>query len=87
MQRCLPARRHTRAAAHPELSAAHPRKGRPVVTTLMIAITLLLTIAAALGLGVIFGYAMISAILHAMGRRPQPVPEHVLATTEGHSGD
>ena len=53
----------------------------------MIAITLLLTIAAALGLGVILGYAMISFILQAMRRHPQPVPEHVLATTEGHSGD
>jgi hypothetical protein len=54
---------------------------------LLIALTLLLTIAVALGLGVIVGYAMISFILRAMGRRPQQVPEHVLATTEGHSGD
>jgi hypothetical protein len=53
----------------------------------MIAFTLLVTIAAALGLGVMLGYVMISSILHAMGRRPQPVPEHVLATTEAHSGD
>jgi hypothetical protein len=53
----------------------------------MIAFTLLLTIAAALGLGVLLGYAMISTILNAMRRHPQPVAEHVLATTEGHSGD
>ena len=52
----------------------------------MIALTLLFTITAALGLGVVLGYAMISSILRAIARRPQPVPEHVLATTEGHSG-
>jgi hypothetical protein len=57
------------------------------MTTLMIAFTLLLTIAAALGLGVILGYTMISTILHAMRRHPQPVAEHVLAITQGHSGD
>ena len=57
------------------------------MTTLMIAFTLLVTIAAALGLGVILGYTMISTILHAMRRHPQPVAEHVLAITQGHSGD
>jgi hypothetical protein len=57
------------------------------LTALIIALTLLFTISAALGLGVILGYAMIISILRAMARRPQRVAEHVLATTEGHSGD
>jgi uncharacterized protein YneF (UPF0154 family) len=53
----------------------------------MVAVTLLLTIAAALILGVILGYAMITTILHAMRRRPQPVAERALVATDVVGGD
>ena len=65
----------------------HHKKGRPVLTTLFIALTLLSTIAAALGLGVVLGYFIISAILHTMARRPRTVPEPALVTSQSSSGD
>lgn len=52
----------------------------------MVALTLLVTIAAALALGVALGYAAVYSILRAMRRQPQTVAEHALVTTEA-SGD
>jgi hypothetical protein len=39
-----------------------------------IAVTLLLTIVSALGLGIALGYWLVTAILHLMGHRPEVKP-------------
>ena len=65
----------------------HHKKGRPVLTTLFIALTLLGTIAAALGLGIMLGYLIVRGILHAMARRPHSAPEPELVTSHSSSGD
>jgi NhaP-type Na+/H+ or K+/H+ antiporter len=49
---------------------------------LTVVLTLLVTIAAALTLGVALGYFAIYTILHAMRRQSQTVTEHTLAATE-----
>ena len=56
------------------------------MSTLLIALVLLFTVAAALGLGVMLGYYAISAILHVMHRHSRPLQEPVLATTSHTSG-
>ncbi|HEX9120089.1 MAG TPA: hypothetical protein VF840_06080 [Terriglobales bacterium] len=53
---------------------------------LLVVVTLLFTIAAALTLGVALGYAAVYTILRAMRRGSQTVTEHALAATEA-SGD
>lgn len=57
------------------------------MTTLFIALTLLGTIAAALGLGIMLGYFIVSGILHAMVRCPRSVPEPALVTSHSSGGD
>jgi NhaP-type Na+/H+ or K+/H+ antiporter len=52
------------------------------VNPLIIVLTLLVTITAALALGVVLGYIAIYTILHAMRRQSQTVTEHALATTQ-----
>ncbi len=52
----------------------------------IIALTLIVTVAAALGLGVVLGYAAIAAILQAMRRESQPSSDRAVAATEV-SGD
>jgi hypothetical protein len=52
----------------------------------MIAITLLLTIAGALGLGIVLGYGLITGILQIMGHRPEVKPA-VALVTQAHGGD
>ncbi len=54
---------------------------------LIVALTLALTIVAALSLGVFAGYAAVAGILHIMRREPQTTPERTLAATEASSGD
>jgi hypothetical protein len=54
---------------------------------LIIALTLVVIIAAALSLGIILGYAAVAVMLHAMRRRPQRAPERALTATEASSGD
>jgi NhaP-type Na+/H+ or K+/H+ antiporter len=56
------------------------------VNPLIVVLTLLVTIAGALALGVVLGYAAIYTILHAMRRQSQTVTEHALAATQA-SGD
>jgi hypothetical protein len=53
----------------------------------MVALTLAVTIAAALCLGVVLGYGAIVTILRALRRQPQSVPERTLAATPASSGD
>jgi hypothetical protein len=53
----------------------------------MIALTLVVTIAAALCLGVVLGYGAINTILRAMRRQPQSVPKPTLAATPAASGN
>ncbi len=65
----------------------HHTKGRPSLNPLIIALTLIVTVTAALGLGVFLGYAAIAAILQAMRREPQHTSEHAVAATEASSGD
>ncbi len=57
------------------------------MSPLIVALTLLLTIAAALSLGVVAGYAAVAAILHLMRREQHATPERALAATEASSGD
>jgi NhaP-type Na+/H+ or K+/H+ antiporter len=52
----------------------------------MVVLTLFVTIAAALTMGVALGYAAVYAILHLMRRQSHTVTEHALAATEA-SGD
>jgi hypothetical protein len=52
------------------------------VNPLIVVLTLLVTIAAALFLGVALGSAAIFTILHAMRRQSQTVTEHTLAATQ-----
>jgi NhaP-type Na+/H+ or K+/H+ antiporter len=56
------------------------------VNPLIIVLTLLVTIAAALVLGVALGYIAIYTILRALRRQSQTVTEHALAATHA-SGD
>ncbi len=56
------------------------------MTTSLIALILLLTITAAVGLGVLLGYYAVSAILHAMGRHSRPVHEPALVASQGSGG-
>ena len=52
------------------------------------ALTLLLTIFVALGVGVYAGYGMLMALLHLMGHRNEAAaPNAVLVTSQAHSGD
>ncbi len=58
------------------------------MNTLLAALMLVLTIAAALGLGIILGYVLITAILHAMRPRTEaPKPAPTLAASQAHGGD
>ena len=51
-------------------------------------LTLLLTVAVALALGVYLGYGLISGILHLMGNRHEPLPPApVLAVPQAQGGD
>jgi len=52
----------------------HLRKGRSGLNAFFIAVTLLLTIVSALGLGIALGYWLVTAILHLMGHRPEVKP-------------
>ncbi len=54
--------------------------------TSIAAIALLITIAAALAVGVLLGYAAVTAVLHAM-HRPQREAERALAASEASGGD
>ncbi len=54
---------------------------------MIVALTLIFTVGAALSLGVVAGYAAVSAILHIMRREPAPAAERALATSEASSGD
>lgn len=56
------------------------------MNSLIIAVTLLLTIATAMGLGIVLGYGAITAILQIMGHRPEVKPAAALATA-AHAGD
>jgi NhaP-type Na+/H+ or K+/H+ antiporter len=51
------------------------------VNPLIVVLTLLITIAAALAVGVALGYAAIFTILRAMRRQSQTVTEHAIAAT------
>jgi hypothetical protein len=52
------------------------------------ALTLLLTVAVALAVGIYLGYGLISGILHLMGNRPDQLPQTaVLFTSQAHGGD
>ncbi len=53
---------------------------------LLAALTLFVTITAALAAGVLLAYASVSAILHAM-HRPEPAVEQTMAATEASGGD
>ncbi|MBZ5629071.1 MAG: hypothetical protein LAO06_09420 [Acidobacteriia bacterium] len=52
---------------------------------LIIALTLLVTITAAVAIGVMLGYTAVALILHAMRRDSQPVPERTFTATEASS--
>lgn len=64
----------------------HLRKARPTMTTLFTVLILLLTILAALGLGIMLGYYAVTAILHAMARHSHPVHEPALAASHTSAG-
>ncbi len=57
------------------------------MNSLVIAITLMLTIAGALGLGIVLGYWAITGILQLMGHRPEPKPAAAALAAEAHGGD
>ncbi len=64
---------HEAAGKH-RPAGEHLRKGRSSLNTSLIAVTLLLTIASAMGLGIALGYWLITAILHLMGHQPEAKP-------------
>jgi hypothetical protein len=57
------------------------------LTPFIAVLTLAVIIVAALGFGVVIGYAAINGILHAMRREPQAVRKTALAATESAGGD
>jgi hypothetical protein len=51
-------------------------------------LTLLLTVAVALAMGIYLGYGLISGILHLMGNHTEALPQTaVLVASEAHGGD
>ncbi|MGI9103416.1 MAG: hypothetical protein ACR2IF_13340 [Terriglobales bacterium] len=54
---------------------------------MLTALILLITIFAALGLGVGLGYVLITSFLRAIGRRPEAPPTPAMAAGEAHGGD
>ena len=59
-----------------------------VLNALLLGLTLLLTIAVALAMGIYLGYELITAILHLLGNRSEPLPPAaVLVTSQAHGGD
>ena len=58
------------------------------MNALLLGLTLLLTVVVALAVGIGLGYWLITAILHLMGNRPEPLPQaSVLVTSQAHGGD
>jgi hypothetical protein len=53
----------------------------------MVGLILLLTIATALGAGIMTGYYLLCGILHLMGHRAEAAPSPQLVTREAHGGD
>ncbi|MBZ5568779.1 MAG: hypothetical protein LAN64_13130 [Acidobacteriia bacterium] len=52
---------------------------------LIVALTLLVIITAAVAIGVMLGYAAVALMLHAMRRDSQPAPERAFTATEASS--
>ena len=61
------------------------KEGWSGLNPLIIALTLLVTISAAVAIGVMLGYTAVALILHAMRRDSQPVPERTFTATEASS--
>ena len=58
------------------------------MSTCMVALTILLTVIAAVMLGVYLGFRAVTAILYFMGNRPEPLPQTaVMVIGEAHGGD
>lgn len=58
------------------------------MNALIMGLTLLLTVAVALAMGIYLGYGLITGILHLMGNRTDSMPQTaVLVASEAHGGD
>ena len=58
------------------------------MNALIMGLTLLLTVAVALAMGIYLGYGLITGILHLMGNRRESLPQTVvLVASEAHGGD